>query len=155
MSSQPPPGFIHIFLLRQENRFYLEIPIAIAAMLCLSPLKYLQHLGWCVLGIIGDVADKQGSVIPLDGELVDQGVYHYIVPDQNVLAHAVDPEIIKERSQISDETTEFPEDFTANLLERDGCCASIRHHSLIPLHPKRLFVHSPVSRLWSLPWDRR
>jgi hypothetical protein len=78
MSSQPPLGFIHLILLSQENPFYLEIPRAIVATVCSSPRKYLRYLGWCVLGVIGDVGDEQGNVIALDGELVDQGVYRFI-----------------------------------------------------------------------------
>ena len=118
----PPSGFIHLVLLSQENLFYLEIPTAIVVTLCLKPRKYLRYLGWCVLGIIGDVSDEQGNVIALDGELVDQGVYHYVVPGQNVLAHAVDLEVIKQRSQVPSETMGTLEDFSANLLERDGSC---------------------------------
>jgi hypothetical protein len=44
------------------------------------------------------------------------------VMDQNVLAHAVDLEVIKQRSQVLSETTEIFEDFTAKLLECDGRC---------------------------------
>src|ERR1700733_6144993 len=122
MSSQPPSDFIHLILLSQENPFYLEIPTAIVATVCLSPGKYLRYLGWCILGVIGDVSDEQGNVIALDGELVDQGVYHYIVPNQNVLAYAVDLEVIKQRSRVSSETTTGTrEDFCAKVLERDGC----------------------------------
>jgi hypothetical protein len=122
MPSQPPSGFIHLVLLSQQNPFYLQIPAAIVPTLCLSPRKYLRYLGWCVLGIIGDLKDEQGNEIALDGELVDQGVYHYIVPDQNVLAHAVDLGVIKQRSQVPSETTRTYEDFRTMLLERDGCC---------------------------------
>jgi hypothetical protein len=122
MSSQPPSGFIHLILLSQENPFYLEIPTAIVGTLCLSPRKYLRYLGWCVLGAIGVLSDVQGNEIALHGELVDQGVYHYIVSDQDVLAHAVDLEVIKQRSQVPTETTETHEDFRAKVLERDGCC---------------------------------
>lgn len=117
-----PSGFIHLVLLSQENPFYLEIPTAIIATLCLSPRKYLRYLGWCVLGAIGVLSDVQGNEIALDGELVDQGVYRYIVSDQDVLAHAVDLEVIKQRSQVPTETTETHEDFRAKVLERDGCC---------------------------------
>ncbi len=122
MSSQPPSGFIHLILLSQENPFYLEIPTAIVKEVCLKPRKYLRYLGWCVLGVIGDVSDEQGNVVALDGELVDQGIYHYIVPDQNVLAHAVDLEVIKQRTQVLSETTGTRENFRARILERDGCC---------------------------------
>jgi hypothetical protein len=122
MSFQPPSGFIHLVLLSQQSPFYLQIPTAIVPTLCLSPRKYLRYLGWCVLGVIGVLKDEQGNEIALDGELVDQGVYHYIVPDQNVLAHAVDLEVIKQRSQLSSETTGSHEDFRTRLLERDGCC---------------------------------
>ena len=74
MSSQPPSGFIHLVLLSQEDPFYLEIPIAIVAAVCLSPRKYLRYLGWCVLGVIKILIDEQGKEVALNGELVDQGV---------------------------------------------------------------------------------
>jgi hypothetical protein len=124
MSCQPPSGFIHLVLLSQQNPFCLQIPIAIVPTLCLSPRKYLRYLGWCVLGVIGDLKDEQGNEIALDGELVDKGVYHYIVPDQNTLAHAVDLEVIMLRSQVSSEseTKRTDEDFRTRLLERDGHC---------------------------------
>ena len=122
MTSQPPSGFIHLILLSQENPFYLEIPIAIVSTLCLSPRKYLRYLGWCVLGVDGVLKDEQGNEIALNGELLDQGVYHYIVPLQNVLAHAVDLEVIKQRSQVPSETTRTREDFRTRVSERDGSC---------------------------------
>ena len=122
MSSRPPSGFVHLILLSQQNPFYLQIPTAIVPTLCLSPRKYLRYLGWCVLGVIGVLKDEQGSEIALDGELVDQGVYHYIVPDHHVLAHAVDLEVIKQRSQLPSESTRTHETFRTRLLERDGCC---------------------------------
>lgn len=122
MSSQPPSGFIHLVLLSQEAPFYLEIPIAIVATVCLSPRKYLRYLGWCVLGVVGVLTDEQENEIVLDGELLDQGVYRYLVPDQNVLAHAVDLEVIKQRSQVPSESTRTREDFCTKVLKRDGCC---------------------------------
>ena len=67
--------------------------------------------------------DEQGDEIVLNGELLDQSVYRYIVPaDQNILAHAVDLEIIKQQSQFPSETTQTREDFCSKTLERDGCC---------------------------------
>ena len=88
----------------------------------MSPRKYLRYLGWCVLGVDGVLKDEPGNGIALDGELVDQGVYHYIVPGQNVLAHAVDLEVIKQRSGVPSETTRTREDFRTRVLERDGSC---------------------------------
>ena len=81
-----------------------------------------RSLGWCVLGVIGVLQDGQRSEIALDGELVDQGVYYYIVPGQNVLAHAIDIEVIKQRTHVQSETTQTREDFCTRLLERDGYC---------------------------------
>ena len=104
MPSQPQPGFIHLILLSQQNPFYLEIPTAIVPTLCLRPRKYLRYLGWCVLGVIVVLKDEQGNRIALNGELVDRGVYHYIVPDRNALAHAIDLEVIKQRSHVQSET---------------------------------------------------
>ena len=40
----------------------------------------------------------------------------------DVLSHAVDLEVIKQRSQVPSKTTGTHEDFRARLLERDGCC---------------------------------
>ena len=122
MSSQPPPGSVHLVLLSQENPFYLEIPTAIITPLCLRPRKYLRYLGWCVLGVIGVLQDGQRSEIALDGELVDQGVYYYIVPGENILAHAIDIEVIKQRTHVQSETTQTREDFCTRVLERDGYC---------------------------------
>jgi hypothetical protein len=123
-SSQPPPGFVHLILFSQEDEdpFYLEIPTTIVATLCLRPRKYLRYLGWCILGVIGDLKDEQGNRIALNGELVDQGVYRYIVPDQDVLACAVDLEVIKQRSHANSGTTGTREDFRTKLLDRDGRC---------------------------------
>jgi hypothetical protein len=75
-----------------------------------------------VLGIIGVLNDEQGNVIALDGELVDQGVYRCIVPDQNVLAHAVDLEVIKQQTQVLSEIAGTREDFRAKVLEGDDHC---------------------------------
>ena len=125
-ASQPPSGFLHLILLSQEeDPFYLEIPIEFVATVCLKPLKYLRYLGWCVLGVIGVLEDEQGNEIELNGELADQGVYHYTqaVPgDEHVLAHAVDLEVIKTRTHVSSETTGSGETFCTELLKRDGRC---------------------------------
>jgi hypothetical protein len=124
MYSQPASGFVQLILLSGENPFYLEIPTAIIPTLCLRPRKYLMYLGWCVLGVTGVLQDGQRNEIAVDGELIDQGIYHYVitVPVQNVLAHAVDLEVIKQRSCVPSETTGTREDFRARLLQRDGCC---------------------------------
>lgn len=127
MSSKPtpPPGSVHLILFRCENEdvFYLEIPIHILITLCISPLKYLRYLGWCVLGVEGTLVDEQGNKAPLSGALTDQGIYQYIVPGENPLAHAVDLEVIKEKTQVLSETgTESSDFFSSDLPRRDGVC---------------------------------
>jgi len=120
----PPSGFVHLILSshEEEDPFYLEIPIPIVISVCLSPRKYLQYLGWCVLGVVGRLVDEEGNEITLNGALLDQGIYRYIVPNDNPLAHAVDLEVIKQRSQVPSETTATREAFRTELSERDGCC---------------------------------
>jgi len=119
----PPLGFVHLILSsHEEDPFYLEVPISIVTTLCLSPRTYLRYLGWCVLGVVGTLVDEARNVVILDGELQDQGIYRYIVPSGNPLAHAVDLEVIKQRSQVPSETTRTREDFRTKLLARDGCC---------------------------------
>ena len=124
MSSRPTPpsGFVHLILsgYEEEDPFYLELPIPIVISVCLNPRKYLQYLGWCVLGVAGHLVDEEGNEITLNGALLDQGVYRYIVPNDNPLAHAVDLEVIKQRSQVPSETTRTREDFRTKLLARDG-----------------------------------
>jgi len=126
MSSRPTPpsGFVHLILWshEEEDPFYLEIPILIVISLCLNPRKYLRYLGWCVLGIEGTLVDVAGNGITLDDELLDRGTYRYIVPGDNPLAHAVDLEVIKQRSQVPSETTTTREAFRTKLIERDGYC---------------------------------
>jgi len=126
MSSRPTPpsGFVHLILSsrEEEDPFYLEVPISIVITVCLSPRKYLQYLGWCVLGVVGRLVDEEGNEITLNGALLDQGIYRYIVPGDNPLAHAVDIEVIKQRSQISSESTRTCKDFRTKLSARDGWC---------------------------------
>jgi len=66
--------------------------------------------------------NEQGNEIELDGELVDQGVYHYFVQHQNILAHTVNLKVIKQQSQLLSESMGTHEDFYIRLLEHDGCC---------------------------------
>ncbi|KAJ7593546.1 hypothetical protein C8J56DRAFT_1024135 [Mycena floridula] len=117
----PPPGFVHLILVeRPTGSLYLEIPINIILLLCLFPRKYLRFLGWCILGVVGDLVDEQGEELDLDGNLVDQGVYKYRAPDAITLAQAVDLEVIKQRTNVPSETTNSREDFRRKLIERDG-----------------------------------
>lgn len=120
----PSPGLVHLILSSQvRDDFYLNVPLDIILTLCLHPRKYLRYLGWCVLGVEGNLGDERGVEVALHGQLTDQGVYVYLIPsDKNPLAHAVDVEVINQRSVSSSETTTAPQDFQSKLLERDGCC---------------------------------
>ncbi len=77
MSFSVPEGHVALVLLREENSaFYLRIPLDI---LCLRPRKYLIFLGWCILGVEGVLAlQPDGNGIDTDGDLDDQGIYHYV-----------------------------------------------------------------------------
>lgn len=99
-----------------------KIPIHIVITLCISPRKYLRYLGWCVFDVEGTLVDEQCNEAPLSGALTDQGIYQYIVPGENPLAHAVDLEVIKEKTQVLSETTGSSDFFSSDLPLRDGSC---------------------------------
>ena len=75
-------GHVALVLLQGEDSdstFYLEVPVNIIESLCMKPRKYLLFLGWCILGVDGVLAREQGGVsISTNGDLEDQGVYHYV-----------------------------------------------------------------------------
>jgi hypothetical protein len=119
MIPTPQVGFVHLTL---KDPFYLEIPTDIVKTVCLNPLKYLQYVAWCVLGVEGQLVDAKGAPVQLGGELIDQCVYQYVVAGENDLAYAIDLRVIKQRSQVPSETTGTREDFRTKLLERDGRC---------------------------------
>ncbi|KAI9458469.1 hypothetical protein HD554DRAFT_2139998 [Boletus coccyginus] len=118
----PPAGHVHLVLFeRQPDPFYLEIPFRVIRDSCRHPPKYLRYLGWCILGVEGFLLNAQGGRVNLTGKLADRGVYHYRLPAaQDVLAHAVDPEAIKLRSQVPSQTTATREGFREELVSRDG-----------------------------------
>jgi hypothetical protein len=65
--------------LKDDSSFYLQIPLNIIDSLCLKPRKYLVFLGWCILGVRGQLAlEDGGDGIPTDGSLEDQGIYYYV-----------------------------------------------------------------------------
>jgi len=131
------------------QNFYLDVPIHVIEPLCLHPRKYLRYLGWCILGIEGrvmlgtqDIGDK--------GELVDQGIYHYVVDTTGFslsslidnraapltihiihvdpLARAIDLEVIKQRSTVLPSesahsgSTSTRNNLREDLVKRDGAC---------------------------------
>jgi hypothetical protein len=84
VQATPLVGHVHLVLYENEpQNFYLEIPIAIIDTLCLRPRKYLCYLGWCVLGALGTLKDAEMNDVHLDGDLVDQAVYHYKLPQEH------------------------------------------------------------------------
>jgi len=134
----PQQGKIWLILYEpsdDQGNFYLDIPIYVIEPLCLRPRKYLRFLGWCVLGIEGHL--KLGTQdIGDEGELVDQGIYHYVVEATDPLARAIDLEVIKLRSTIlSSESAHSGSTSTRNnfrdaLIERDGACV-FSHSSFV------------------------
>ncbi|KAF8878882.1 hypothetical protein BD779DRAFT_1175813 [Infundibulicybe gibba] len=138
---QPPPGFVQLVLLsHEESPFYLEIPMDIMARLCLKPRKYLRYLGWCVLGTIGVLTDDKGEELELSGGILNQAIYHYVVPAQDALACAVDLEVIRQPPPDEDVPFVIPKadrDYGAKLQARDGRCVwtSITHAVGVPIIP--------------------
>ena len=126
-------------------QFYLEIPLNIISSLCLKPRKYLVFLGWCILGVEGGLAESHDSGgMAVEGDLSDRGVYYYVTDGQTGklssrlsllfcmrtnfplanedLSHAVDLDVIKERSNMHSNTTDTRDKFRDKLLKRDVLC---------------------------------
>ena len=58
---------------------YLEIPIETIKSLCFYPLKYLQYLGWCILGVDGRVsATTKGAHLRTQDALDNRKTYYYV-----------------------------------------------------------------------------
>ena len=76
-----PEGHVALVLLQEAaSSFYLQIPLNIIGSLCLKPRKYLLFLGWCIFGVEGVLArQRHGRATETDGNLVDRGIYHYLV----------------------------------------------------------------------------
>lgn len=82
----------HVRLILTPNQqIYLDIPLHIVTPLCLKPRKYLSFLGWCILGVEGelerhiddqstdDIESTSNNSDP-DG-ISNRDVYHYHVQD--------------------------------------------------------------------------
>ncbi|KAJ7492928.1 hypothetical protein B0H11DRAFT_2006665 [Mycena galericulata] len=131
-AATPPvvaPGHVHLILSHSIDSFYLEIPISVIQFNSVHPIKYLRFLGWCVIGILGTVkSDRQGSDLANTAPLQDQGRYFYIynAPDDNAaLQYAVDPEILKTRSNTPTVDTAMRNraaSFKQVLVNRDAKC---------------------------------
>ena len=116
----PQTGFVHLVLHKQ---FYLEIPTLIVSRLCLKPLKYLRFVGWCVLGVSGELVDHTGNPVELDGTLADQSVYKYKTIGRIVLARVVQHDNINPRSgSVLSPSTPRRGNFRQEVAARDGCC---------------------------------
>ncbi|KAF8232675.1 hypothetical protein L208DRAFT_1360845 [Tricholoma matsutake] len=124
VTSSVPDGHLWLVLLPEDPSFYLQIPLDIIRSLCLKPRKYLLFLGWCILGVEGTLAlERNGDAIDTHEDLDDGGIYYYVVAAGTDLSQAVDLEVIKLRTNVPSETTNTPDEFRTNLLERDVCCA--------------------------------
>lgn len=144
----PLAGHIHLVLFQQVHEsFYLEIPVAIIQTVCLRPCKYLRYLGWCVLGVEGSLQDEQRHQVELNGNLVDQGTYHYRLP----VAHQGFPLPFYYRSRANIHQMPF-----STLLTRKLSSYAAKYHLEQP-QPGRIFerhwlnetgdvVCGPVSR---------
>jgi len=75
-----PTNYAGLALLTYKtSTFYLQIPLARINSFCLKPLKYLLFLGWCILGVEGDLAVQSGGEgVDPDGQLNDQDIYYCV-----------------------------------------------------------------------------
>lgn len=122
-ADQVPPGHVRLILLQEEDSsFYLEIPLDIIHSLCLKPRKYLVFLGWCILGVEGVLTRNDDDEIETDGDLDDEGIYYYATAGIIDLSHAVDPEVIKLRTNTPSESTGTRNNFRNSILDRDARC---------------------------------
>jgi hypothetical protein len=85
--SEPVPllvGHVRLVLVRTPpHEFCLDIPLSIINSLCHTPRKYLAFLGWCILGVVGELVDNpEGTPLALVGALNDQGIYYYHVSEE-------------------------------------------------------------------------
>ena len=68
-----------VLLTYKSSTFYLQIPLARINSFCLKPLKYLLFLGWCILGVEGELSVQPGGEgVDPDGQLNDQDIYYYV-----------------------------------------------------------------------------
>jgi hypothetical protein len=116
----PPTGHVHLVLFEQtQESFYLEIPVAVIGTVCLQPCKYLRYLGWCVLGVEGWLQDEQGHTVDPNGNLVNQGIYHYRLPAD----HQGFTFTFHCRPQGQKLTTPQMSSFTLSTLKSSSCAA--------------------------------
>ena len=77
-------------VLHRSSDLYLEVPIAVVVDLVLKPFKFLQYLGWSILGIPGDLQDVQGVAVDLEStELIPNSTYRYCYQDTGHLVHYI------------------------------------------------------------------
>jgi hypothetical protein len=63
-------GHVRLIILHEED---------VIRLLCLNPRKYLLYLGWCILGVEGELAlEHNCDGIGTDGDLDDRGIYYYV-----------------------------------------------------------------------------
>ncbi|KAF7977086.1 hypothetical protein HWV62_4663 [Athelia sp. TMB] len=119
-----PPDHVNFILInREDSPFYLQIPLAIINALVLQPRKYLNFLGWCILGVKGGLRHN-GAIITASGAL-DSGETYYFEADGDEATdfrHAIDLEVIQERSSVPSGETGGDKTFRSDLLERDQYC---------------------------------
>ncbi|KAF7967167.1 hypothetical protein HWV62_35648 [Athelia sp. TMB] len=69
-----------------HRHVYLEIPTERIEALCHYPLKYLQYLGWSILGVDGYLSAtlQSGIHLPVQGVLENRMTYYYVTGEQGL-----------------------------------------------------------------------
>ncbi|KAK0458970.1 uncharacterized protein EV420DRAFT_1642679 [Desarmillaria tabescens] len=124
MSNSQPCYELFVFPDGKDGEF-LKIPIIDVAYITKRPVKFLQFVGYCVLGVNGRIMSK-GAFMG-DDEVITEGKYYFVVP-QTVASrkdsHLVDPDVLMEigeyiNSCSLDWTSDAHREFTDKVVARD------------------------------------
>ncbi|KAJ6508757.1 hypothetical protein C8R45DRAFT_1208371 [Mycena sanguinolenta] len=123
--SQPEEKTYRLRLAPELDQLYLEIPCSAIPALCLRPVKFLRYLGYCILGMDGVIKQTLDDEGISDDDLLDAGEYHFVRSgandgDDDILAHAVDPEAMTYSD--ASQTTDARHKSRLIVAERDVSC---------------------------------
>ncbi|KAF7322556.1 ER-Golgi vesicle protein transport Sft2 [Mycena chlorophos] len=113
-------------VLSPTNHFYLRIPIFRIQANCLSPVKYLLYLGWCILGQLGSLKyNREDDHVLAQEDAIEPYRTYYFVPENetdDAFEFAVDMDVIAACSTFSTTSSRRETAFKDTLVGRDAMC---------------------------------